>query len=305
MASRPVLQNTHAASAPVTYRQLLRDTTARFEQAHIDSPSATARSVLSRAANRPREWLVAHDDELPEPDMLALAQQLIERVLAHEPMAYILGDREFYGLPFVVDARVLIPRPETEMLVEAALTHLRTCATADKTDVELIDVGTGSGAVAIAVAAHMPNVRVAATDVSAEALDVARLNAQRNGAADRIQFIHADLLGEVPLRAQVITANLPYVTVEEIEALPPEIQAHEPRVALDGGSDGLALVRRLLNELNEHLAPGGMAVFEIGASQGSAALQAARDALPGWRISLEKDLAKLDRMLQVIKPNAD
>ena len=168
-------------------------------------------------------------------------------------------------------------------------------------EVDVIDVGTGSGAVAIAISAHAPGARVVATDISHDALAVAATNAQRCGVSERIRFMQSDLLEALALRAWVITANLPYVTVEEIEALPPEIQSHEPRVALDGGADGLALVRRLLAQLETHLLPGGMAVFEIGASQGPAALQAARLALPGWQVELKQDLAKLDRVLYVCK----
>ena len=303
-------------------RQYLHDQIARLNRAYIDSPATTARAVLSLAVGRPREWLVAHDDEVLEGEALAKAEGMFARVLAHEPLAYILGHREFYGLDFQVDPRVLIPRPETEMLVELALDRLKNYipqhplviqegepAPADTPgrrwgDVAgktLIDVGTGSGAVAIAVSVNAPEVNVIATDISPDALDVARENAARHGVSERVGFVQSDLLGRIEAQAQVVTANLPYVTVEEIEALPPEIQSHEPRVALDGGVDGLALVRRLLGQLDAHLCPGGSAFFEIGASQGQAALAAACQILPGWHTQLRADLAKLDRVLEVVK----
>ncbi len=385
-----------------TIRQYLRDTVSRLNQAHIDSPATTARAVLSLVLGRPREWLVAHDDTLLDDLTLAKAEGLWGRVLAHEPLAYILGHREFYDLDLKVDARVLIPRPETEMLVDLALSTLTPSLTLPRsnrgggqipsparqqemdggshapspvaqrggtesdstpsptrqqemdggahtpssveqrggmeigptpsptrqqemdggayapspardergrvgegagwTTIDLIDVGTGSGAVAIAVSAHAPEAHVIATDISPDALEVACENARTYGVSEHIRFIQSDLLAAVDARAHVITANLPYVTVEEIEALPPEIQSHEPRVALDGGPDGLALVRRLLTQLDAHLIPGGSAFFEIGSSQGQAALDAARAALPGWHVELGKDLAKLDRVLQVQKP---
>lgn len=338
-------------------RQYLRDTVTRLNQAHIDSPATTARAVLSLVLGRPREWLVAHDDTLLDDLTLAKAEGLLGRVLAHEPLAYILGHREFYDLDLKVDPRVLIPRPETEILVELALNALTPSPTLPRSNrggsrtpspveerggiddgltsspveerggtasgltpsparnergrvgegagwitIDLIDVGTGSGAVAIAVSAHAPEARVIATDISPDALEVARENARAHGVSEHIRFIQSDLLAGLDVRARVITANLPYVTVEEIEALPPEIQSHEPRVALDGGADGLALVRRLLTQLDAHLTPGGSAFFEIGSSQGRAALDAARATLPGWRVELGKDLAKLDRVLQVQKP---
>jgi release factor glutamine methyltransferase len=296
-------------NAPTNLRALLQSTTARLNAAHIDSPAATARALLSHALGRPREWLAAHDDGVPDGATLAVLERLVGRVLAHEPLAYILGYREFYGVELHVDERVLIPRPETEMLVELALEHLRTFTPPGpplprEGSVDVSDVGTGSGAVAIAISTHAPDASLIATDVSPDALDVARANAQRCGVSQRIRFVQSDLLDCVKSCARVITANLPYVTEEEIEALPPEIQSHEPRVALDGGADGLVLVRRLLAQLDAHLLPNGMAVFEIGASQGAAALQAAQATLPGWQAELRKDLAKLDRVLYVRKPDS-
>jgi release factor glutamine methyltransferase len=340
-----------------TIRQYLRETIARLNQAHIDSPATTARAILSLVLGQRREWLVAHDDALLDAAALAKAEGLLGRVLAHEPLAYILGHREFYDLDLKVDPRVLIPRPETEMLVDLALSTLtpspalprsnrggsripspaeqpgrmesgptpssarqkevdggvhtpspardergRVGVGAGWTTIDLIDVGTGSGAVAIAVSVHAPGVHVIATDISPDALEVARENARAHGVGERIRFIQSDLLAGVDARARVITANLPYVTLEEIETLPPEIRSHEPRVALDGGTDGLALVRRLLTQLDAHLTLGGSAFFEIGSSQGQAALDVARAALPGWRVELGKDLAELDRVLQVQKP---
>ncbi|MCS7059603.1 MAG: peptide chain release factor N(5)-glutamine methyltransferase [Anaerolineae bacterium] len=286
----------------------LRAAIARFEEAGIDSPTLTARVLLAVVLNRPREWLVAHPDQPIEPAQQAAFDHLVQRTLAREPLAYVLGRREFYGLDFTVDPRVLIPRPETEILVDLALAHLRRSilSTAQPQSeehvVDVIDVGTGSGAIAVAIATCAPTARVIATDVSAEALDVARLNAARHGVAERIQFITADLLHDVPVRARVITANLPYVTTEEIDVLPAEIQAHEPRIALDGGPDGLSLVRRLLNQLPAHLLPGGAAFFEIGSAQGVAALRAAAEALPDAQAVLEKDWAGLDRVLSVFMP---
>lgn len=288
-------------------QKTLQAAVARLNQAGIDSPTLTARLLLAAALDKPREWLVAHNQHPLSAQQVDTFEQLMTRALAHEPLVYLLGRREFYGLDFVIDPRVLIPRPETEMLVDRALEHLRatkrTGAPQPETDcADVIDVGTGSGAIAIAVAKHAPGVRVLATDISAEALEVARINAGRHGVADRITFVQADLLNGAPFHAHVITANLPYVTTAEIETLPPEIQAHEPRVALDGGEDGLTQVRRLLAQLPAHLLPGGAAFFEIGASQGPAAVRAAANALPSAQITLDKDLAGLNRVLSVVMP---
>ncbi len=299
---------------------MLRDTIAKFHIAHIDSPALTARVVVAHGLEKTREWLVAHDDVILDEQALLRVHGLIEQVLAHEPLAYILGHREFYGIDLAVDPRVLIPRPETEMLVELAISHLRSWSDnhkgqrpltylkpahlADSGDdvVDVIDVGTGSGAVAIAISRHVPAARIVASDVSRDALDVALINAQRTETVDRICFVVSDLLADIAVHSRVITANLPYVTTEEIEALPSEIQEHEPRVALDGGADGLGLVRRLLRQLDAHLLPGGIALFEFGAAQGQSAVAFAREALPGWSVELLKDLAGLDRVLIVRKP---
>ncbi len=290
---------------PSDIKSVSRAAAARLDRAGVDSPALTARVLLAQAIGKPREWLTAHAEEaLAVPHLQAYAL-LVDRVTSREPLAYVLGHREFYGLDLAVDHRVLVPRPETELLVDLALEHLRARPAtarpepADAADADVIDVGTGSGAVAIAVAAHAPGARVLATDVSADALAVARDNAARHGVAGRVAFAESDLLAGVGCRAWVVTANLPYVTRGEIDGLPPEIQAHEPRVALDGGVDGLDLVRRLLLELPGHVLPGGAAFMEIGASQGDGALLAARRVLPGWRAEIRPDLARRDRALCV------
>ena len=279
-----------------TIRIALRAAIARLDAAGVDAPASTARQLLSVATSRPREWLLAHDDEtLPEAQARAL-ETLLARVAAREPLAYVLGERGFHGLTLKIDPRALIPRPETEMLVDLALAAVRTLPAG----AAVIDVGTGSGAAAIAIALGAPTARVIACDVSADALSLARENAERLGA--RVSFVESDLLSNVPDLAPIVVANLPYVTREEIDMLPPEIQAHEPRVALDGGTDGLDLVRRLLAQLSAE--PARRAALrhvwlEVGASQGPAALALARAAFPDARTRILQDLARLDRVIAI------
>jgi release factor glutamine methyltransferase len=285
-------------------RTALSDLSARLDHAGVDSPHAIARMLLAQTLGRPREWLMAHDAEPMSDVALTQLGALADRVVAREPLAYILGYRDFYDLRLRVDARVLIPRHETEMLVELALERLS--AVGDRASV--IDVGTGSGAVAIAIAKHAPpNVTIYASDVSADALDVARANAALNLAdAARVTWFCSDLLvsvsDEVCRSLRALTANLPYVTREEIDTLPPEIQAHEPRVALDGGDDGLELIRALLTQIRDRVLVEPRvfdAFFEFGATQGAAVLDAARLILPQAHSRILKDLAKLDRVLHV------
>lgn len=280
----------------LTIRIALRAAIARLDAAGVDAPASTARQLLSVATSRPREWLLAHDDEtLPEAQARAL-ETLLARVAAREPLAYVLGERGFHSLTLKIDPRALIPRPETEMLVDLALAAVR----ALPAGAAVIDVGTGSGAAAIAIALGAPTARVIACDVSADALSLARENAERLGA--RVSFVESDLLSNVPDLAPIVVANLPYVTREEIDMLPPEIQAHEPRVALDGGTDGLDLVRRLLAQLSAE--PARRAALrhvwlEVGASQGPAALALARAAFPDARTRILQDLARLDRVIAI------
>ncbi len=283
-------------------REALRDAARRLDQARVDAPAHTARVLLTRATGRAKEWLIAHDETALKPEQHACFEALLTRVIAHEPMFYVLGQREFYGLEFDVDKRVLIPRPETEMLVELALAALKT-APACAAGFDVFDIGAGSGAVAVTIARHAPAARVLASDVSLDALDVARHNARKHGVDARMTFVHSDLLAQIEGLPAVLTANLPYVTRAEIDGLPPEIQHHEPRVALDGGPDGLDLVRALLAQIAGRLpgSPLRAAYFEIGASQGAAALAAARAALPEMRCAILKDLGARDRVLAVVR----
>jgi len=285
----------------LTIQQALRAAADQLDAAGVDAPTTTARLLLAESLDTSKEWLVAHAaqplDQLAEQRF----QRLLARVIAREPLAYVLGRRAFYGLDFVVDRRVLIPRPETEMLADLALGALKQ-SEAISHAWSVLDVGTGSGALAVAIAKHVPAARVLATDISASALAVARLNAHRHGVANRIAFIQADLLAGIGALPPIVVANLPYVARAEIDILPPEIQSHEPRTALDGGEDGLALVRRLLQQLADRLAQGSplrAAYLEIGASQGPAALAAAQALLPAARCAILKDLAGLDRVLAV------
>jgi len=294
-------------------RTLLANAFRQLDAAHVDAPKTTARVLLAHALGKPKEWLVAHDDAVPDAAAVATFQALLQRVAAHEPMAYVLGHREFYGLDLIVDKRVLIPRPETEMLVELVLAEgkkgegIPSAFDLLPFAFSAIDIGTGSGAVPVALARHAPDMRLIASDISTDALDVARMNAARHDVLDQIAFVHSNLLADVPVEllrdVRVLTANLPYVTTEEITGLQPEIQDHEPRVALDGGADGLDLIRQLLSQIaslvQAQRMPLRAAFFEFGASQGPAVLAAAQNLLPFAHCEILKDLAKLDRVLSV------
>jgi release factor glutamine methyltransferase len=261
----------------------------------VESPRLDAELLLSHVLGASRATILAWPERRLTPRELTSYRHLVARRAEREPLAYILGQREFFGLDFAIDPRVLIPRPETELLVEHALRRARALAASP----HIADVGAGSGAIAVALAVHLPGATVYALDGSAGALEVASVNAHRHRVGDRLSCLQGDLLE--PLRGPVdlITANLPYVTTAEWEDLPPEIRQYEPRSALDGGPDGLAFIRRLLATAGPYLRPDGAILLEIGASQGAAATALARDSFPQATVTLHQDYAGLDRLVAV------
>jgi release factor glutamine methyltransferase len=260
-----------------------------------DTPSLEAQVLLAHTLQKPRAWVLAH----PEIELSLAQKQELEHISARrqkgEPLPYILGHWEFFGLDLIVTPAVLIPRPETEMLVERALEWLRShpaCLWA-------ADVGTGSGCIAIALAAHIPDLQVLAADLSPQALDIARQNAARHGVAERITFIQADLLdlmGEFQ-PFDLITANLPYIPRQTLSELP--ISQYEPALALDGGPDGLDLISRLLTQTPAYLSPHGCLLMEIEARQGASVSSLTQAAFPHTQVQLLPDLAGYDRVIKM------
>ena len=247
-----------------------------------------ARTVLGcdRAA-----YVVRLRDEEPV-DFADPYRALVDRRCRREPIAYILGQREFWGRPFEVTPDVLIPRPETELIVEEALELFP----AGHAPGVIVDVGTGSGCLAVALALEFPEARVIATDISEAALGVARRNADTNGVAGRIDFRLGDLLEPVSETADLIVSNPPYVASGDAPGLIPEVREHEPHVALFGGADGLSVYARLFPQAAQRLSPAGRFIVEVGYDQDDrVALIAARD---GWKLShVRQDLQSITRTL--------
>jgi release factor glutamine methyltransferase len=258
-----------------------------------------AQLLLAHAIGHPRTWLLAHLDAPLSTSMLASADQAFGRLEAGEPLPYILGHWEFYGLDFDITPNVLIPRPETELLVEKAIKWLS--ASPERRTVA--DIGTGSGIIATSIAMHIPSARILATDISHAALNVAKHNAEKFHVHHRIDFLECDLLPQHidPLPTDrhfdLICANLPYIPTQTMRELP--IFGREPTLALDGGKDGLDLYRRLLDIVPNWLAPNGMLLLEIEATQGLKALSLAYDLFSEASISLHQDLAGHDRLLEI------
>jgi len=221
--------------------------------------------MLARCLGLTRTRLLAHPERSLRADERRDFERLLKRRLAREPLAYLLGEREFLSLDFAVSPAALIPRPETELLAEFAIAEARR----RKAGLGL-DLGAGCGALAVALAVNLPSVRIIATDLAPEALALACRNARRHRVDSRLRFLCCDLLTGLRGRFDFIVANLPYVASDDLNNLPPEISRYEPRLALNGGADGLVVLRRLLPHLNDHLAPGGFAALEVGQGQAEA-----------------------------------
>ncbi|MBI5880009.1 MAG: peptide chain release factor N(5)-glutamine methyltransferase [Chloroflexi bacterium] len=276
------------------YADLLRRAVDDLARAGIPDARLDAEILLAEARSLSRASVRARLDDAPDDAAAGRFAALIARRAQHEPVAYILGRQAFYGLDFAVDRRVLIPRPETELLVECALAWL-----AARTTATVLDVGTGSGAIAVALAVHAPSIRVVALDLSPDALAVAQANAARHGVAARITFRQSDLLESAPARADLMAANLPYISPAEWPALAPGILNYEPHRALDGGAEGLDLFRRFFAQAPAHLAPGGALMLEIGWTQARAVSALAQAAFRAATINVRRDGADLDRLVIV------
>ena len=307
-----------------TIQDCIADGTQRLRAAGSETARLDAELLLGWAIGQDRTAVIAHAGAPVGADARARFEAAVARRSAGEPVAYIRGIKEFHGLAYAVDERALIPRPETEALVDLAIGEVMTRLAARPGEagggpdaggdpIRIADVGTGSGAIAVALAVALRkrrvamgrNVTIVATEVSPEALDLARENAVAHAAADGMRFIEADLFP--PVRPDdnapfdLILANLPYVRTDAIAGLP-IATSFEPRLALDGGVDGLDVIRALLERLPDALTEDGVALFEIGADQGQSARDAVAVVLPGWSAAVEPDLAGLPRVLRVERP---
>jgi release factor glutamine methyltransferase len=271
---------------------LRQQATARLIAANVvDVPQLTAEVVLAHALNITRTQLLARSDETLTPEQLVRFQTDLARVVNGEPLAYVVGHREFYDLDLITDQRALIPRPETECLIEYALARF-----ADHPAPVIADVGTGCGAIAITLAKHLPRARMIATDLSADAIELARTNAGRNEVEARIDFRVGDLLEPIGEPLDLLAANLPYIDDKDWPFLAKTIRGHEPRMAFLGGPDGLDLVRRMLHDAPRIMRSGSLILMEIGAYQGEDVTAIARQSFPNARISIKPDYAGLDRL---------
>ena len=259
---------------------------------HLD-----AQVILAYVLQVERTWLFAHHEYQLTAEQAMAYTQLIMRRMNHEPVAYLVGRKEFYGLDFVVDRRVLIPRPETELLVDAVLNQIELH---EQTALRVADVGTGSGAIALAIATNAENTSIYAIDVSADALAVARTNVQRLDPRRQVTLLQGDLLMPLPEPVDLIVANLPYISSPAYRTLEADVREYEPQVALEAGPQGLDAIARLLQQAPHYLNQNGVIYLEIGYDQGATVLELARSRLPQNRgVILRQDYSGRDRLVMI------
>lgn len=281
--------------------------------AQVEMPERTARWLWQHVSGMSTADLLMRGRETVDDALCEQFGALIARRARREPLQYLVGEAEFDGLAFAVDARVLIPRPETEQIVALAMSEVRNRESSDRV-VQICDVGTGSGAIAVSLAVRLlraasgPAWRITATDSSPEALVVAKANAMRHGVQDQIDWVQADLLysgeGAHPIQRSidVLVANLPYIPERERLSLQPEVGQWEPSAALFAGVDGLDAYRRLLGQAGALMAGGGRLLLEIGVSQAEVLSSIIATSLPGSRVKLFRDAQGIERVVDIRVP---
>lgn len=293
MSARPEVE------MQMTVRSALRDGMAQLAAANTPSHALATELLLMHVMGRNRAWIYAH----PEVELSEQASQqffgLITKRARGVPTQYLTGKQEFWGLEFEVTPAVLIPRPETEHVIEVALERIRECTQAGRDSLHLADVGTGCGCIAITLAKELPNAQILATDISADALKIAMRNAEKHGVAQRVRFVECDLLESEKCESQIfdlIVSNPPYVARAEERGLAREVREYEPHTALFGGATGTEIYARLIAQASKHLRPGGLLVMEVG--YGASERVRAMLGADSWAdIRIANDLAGIARVI--------
>ena len=295
-------------------RDLLKQGITRLEFASVPSAALAAELLLIHSLGRDRTWLYTHPEHPLDSAMVEKYFAFIARRAVGEPTQYIIGKQEFWGLEFEVTPAVLIPRPETEHIIEVAIDRIGTARRTE--ELRIADVGTGSGCIAVALAKEFPKAQITATDISPAALEVAKRNAIRHNVADRIEFAEADLLQSAVHQSQtshspldtshsvssqsllhLIVSNPPYIADSEAPTLQREVREHEPRIALFAGPTGLEIYARLIEQAESQLAPEGLLILELGFGAAERVRQMIEACRPWRDIAITNDLAGIPRVL--------
>jgi len=297
----------NVSDAPWTIGRLLNWTTDFLREKGADSPRLDAEVLLAHVRGCQRIELYTAFEEVAPEELRQRFRELVKERAAGKPVAYLVGQREFFSLPFEVTPDVLIPRPETELLVVRALDLAKQLPLGERPDgVNIADIGTGSGILAVTLAKRLPDAVVTAVDVSPAALSVAKRNAQRHGVADRVEWIEGDLFANVPQDREfdLIVSNPPYITTEEMSKLADDVRRYEPEGALHGGPQGTSVIERLILQAAERLRPGGWLLMEISPTIASRVEQLLDAAPKLQRRPTQKDLCGLARIAQAQCPEA-
>ena len=293
MSAAESSSDAHAADR-WTVRRILEWTMAHLQKHGSESPRLDAEILLAHARCCPRVQIYTqYDHELTDAQRSTM-RELVKRRADREPVAHLVGHREFFSLEFEVTKETLVPRPDTETLVVELLEIAR-----ESPQPRILEIGTGTGCIAIAAVVNLPSADITATDLSAAALQVAKRNAAKHGVSDRIDFRHGDLFEPVGVetRFEVIVSNPPYISENEHSLLQAEVARHEPKLALVSGADGLDLIRRLLAESPAHLHPGGTLLFEIAPEQAGTVVSLANESGKYAAVRVVKDLSRADRVV--------
>ena len=281
--------------------QVLTNIARLFKQSKIKDPADEATCLLCHLLKCDKAKLYSQPEQRFTRDELIELEAMVRRRLQGEPAAYIVNQKEFYGISLYVDPRVLIPRPETEILVEETIKlaqqQLRVMTDLSE-KISIADVGTGSGAIAIAIAKGLPQPIIYGIDVSAEAMKVAALNIERHNLNERIVLMHGNLLTPVTAPLDIVVANLPYIKTAEIPSLSHESSMYEPHIALDGGLQGISVIGELLRQAKQKIKPGGAILLEIGQGQGRSVLPLIKDIFPQAIVTIIEDLGGIDRVIK-------
>ena len=280
-----------------TIGKILKWTEEYFQKAQLDSPRLDAEVLLAHVIHQPeRIYLYVHFDQPLEQPELAAYKECIKRRVQHEPVAYITGHRDFMGLDFKVTKDTLIPRPDTEILVEAVLQRLPAAGE----NSTLADIGTGTGAICLSLLNYLPKLKAMAVDISSGALAVAQENSVSLGLSQRVEFLQGDLLAPLKAKGELLNAivsNPPYIPKADIATLASDVKAYEPMGALDGGEDGLDFYRRLLAESGDLLKDGGFLAMEVGIHQAHQLEAMAKDMSQWGKCEILRDLAGIERVV--------
>jgi release factor glutamine methyltransferase len=280
------------------YIQVLLQQLHKRLQPHSDTPLLDAQVLVAHHLEKPRTWVLAHPETAIDAAQSIKIYQSVHRLEAGEPLPYVISHWEFFGLDFELNPSVLIPRPETELLVEEAISWLQ----AHPHKRSALDIGTGSGCIGITLAKHIPNLHLLMTDISPESLEVARLNAEKHNVLEKVDLLQSNIFEQVPTSSlfDLICANLPYIPTEKLTAL--SVAQSEPRLALDGGVNGLTIIKHLLEQVKTHISPGGIILLEIDPDQRIEMVQFLQENLPSAKVNFLQDLSGRDRCVEIHLP---